>query len=144
VNTRFRESFAEDLSAIADAGRLRRIKRVIEQVEAARTFQDIPNLKRLDAKRKYYRIRVGDYRVGFVFEHGGSPSCAASIARRFTATFPEPPAQAPKQSGWAGEFVRAEANHQTVPAERGPRLPCRPVPSRVSRVPRVTYVLAVG
>ena len=70
MNTRFRESFAADLSAIADAGRRRRIKRVIEQVEAARTFQQIPNLKRLDAKGKYYRIRVGDYRVGFVFEDG--------------------------------------------------------------------------
>jgi len=70
VNTRFRESFDEDLSALTDAGLLRRIKRVIEQVEAARTFQDIPNLKRLDARGKYYRIRVGDYRIGFVFEQG--------------------------------------------------------------------------
>jgi mRNA interferase RelE/StbE len=70
VNTRFRESFYQDLSAITDAGRLRRIKRVIEQVEAAQTFQQVPHLKRLDAKGKYYRIRVGDYRVGFVFERG--------------------------------------------------------------------------
>ena len=70
MNTLFRESFDTDLSALSDAGLLRRIKKVIEQVEAARTFQQIPNLKRLDAKGKYYRIRVGDYRVGFVFEHG--------------------------------------------------------------------------
>ena len=70
MNTRFRASFDADLAAIADAGRLRRIKRLIEQVEAAQSFQEIPNLKRLDAKGKYYRIRAGDYRVGFVFEHG--------------------------------------------------------------------------
>jgi len=70
LNTRFRESFDEDLSALTNAGLLRRVKRVIEQVEAARTFQKIPNLKRLDAKGKYYRIRVGDYRLGFVFEQG--------------------------------------------------------------------------
>ena len=70
MNTRFRESFDQDLSALTDAGLLRRIKRLIEQVEAARTFLQIPNLKRLDARGKYYRIRVGDYRVGFVFEHG--------------------------------------------------------------------------
>jgi len=70
VNTRFRESFAADLSAITDTGLRRRIKKMIERVEAARTFQQIPNLKRLDAKGKYYRIRVGDYRVGFVFEQG--------------------------------------------------------------------------
>ena len=60
MNTRFRESFDEDLSALTDAGLLRRIKQVIEQVEAARTFQQIPNLKRLDTRGKYYRIRVGD------------------------------------------------------------------------------------
>ena len=70
MNTRFRESFDQDLAALTDAGLLRRIKRVIEQVEAARTFLQIPNLKRLDARGKYYRIRVGDYRVGFVFEQG--------------------------------------------------------------------------
>ncbi len=70
MNTRFRESFDRDLSALTDARLLRRIKQVLEQVEAARTFQQIPNLKRLDARGKYYRIRVGDYRVGFVFEHG--------------------------------------------------------------------------
>ena len=70
MNTRFRESFDADLAAITDAGLLRRIKKVIEQVEAARAFQQIPNLKRLDAKGKYYRIRVGDYRVGLVFEQG--------------------------------------------------------------------------
>ena len=70
MNTRFRESFETDLSVITDAGLLRRIKKVIEQVEAAQTFQQIPNLKRLDANGKYYRIRLGDYRIGFVFEEG--------------------------------------------------------------------------
>jgi len=68
VNTAFRESFDADLSAITDAALLRRIRKVIEQVEAARTFQQIPNLKRLETTGKYYRIRIGDYRVGFVFE----------------------------------------------------------------------------
>ena len=70
MNTAFRESFYADLSGISDAALLRRMRKVIEQVEAARTFQQIPNLKRLEATGKYYRIRVGDYRIGFVFEDG--------------------------------------------------------------------------
>jgi mRNA interferase RelE/StbE len=70
VNTAFRESFDADLSAITDAALLRRIRKVIEQVEAARTFQQIPNLKRPEATGKYYRIHLGDYRIGFVFERG--------------------------------------------------------------------------
>jgi mRNA interferase RelE/StbE len=68
VKVLFRESFDKDLSAVTDAGLLRRIQKMIEQVEAARTFREIPNLKRLDAKGKCFRIRLGDYRVGFVFE----------------------------------------------------------------------------
>ena len=58
------------MSAIHDAALLQRIRKVIERVEAAQTFKQIPNLKRLEATGKYYRIRVGDYRVGFVFERG--------------------------------------------------------------------------
>jgi len=44
----FRESFDKDLAKVSDAALLERIRRMIEQVEAARTFQDISNLKRLD------------------------------------------------------------------------------------------------
>jgi len=68
VNTFFRESFDKDLSAVTDAGLRRRVQKMIEQVEAARTLHEIPNLKRLEAKGKYFRIRLGDYRIGFVFE----------------------------------------------------------------------------
>jgi hypothetical protein len=50
VTILFRESFDKDLSVVTDAGLLRRIQKVIEHVEAARSFQEIPNLKRLDAK----------------------------------------------------------------------------------------------
>jgi mRNA-degrading endonuclease RelE of RelBE toxin-antitoxin system len=64
VNTLFRESFHADPSAITDVGLLRRIKKLIEQVETAPTFQQIPHLKRLDAKGKYYRLRVGVRNMG--------------------------------------------------------------------------------
>jgi mRNA interferase RelE/StbE len=70
VKTAFRESFDSDLSVITDVSLLRRIRKVIEQVEAARAFQQIPNLKRLESSGKYYRIRLGEYRLGFVFEKG--------------------------------------------------------------------------
>jgi hypothetical protein len=53
VTTRFRESFDKDLAAITDVGLLRRIAKAIEQVETARTFLEIPNLKPLETKEKY-------------------------------------------------------------------------------------------
>jgi len=68
VKTRFRQSFEKDLSTLSDLKLLGRIRQVIEQVEAARNFAEIPNLKRLSAAGKYYRIRIGDYRIGFTFE----------------------------------------------------------------------------
>jgi mRNA interferase RelE/StbE len=33
-------------------------------------FQDVPNLRRLEAKGKYYRVRVGEYRLGLTFDNG--------------------------------------------------------------------------
>ena len=58
------------IAPITDPALLRRIRKVVERVEAAQNFQQIPNLKRLEARGKYYGIRVGDYRIGCVFEHG--------------------------------------------------------------------------
>ena len=88
MKTLFRESFAADLSDITDPALLRRIKKVVEQVEAARTFLEIPNLKRLDAKGKYYRIRVGDQRVGFVFEQGAATFVRCLNRREIYRYFP--------------------------------------------------------
>ena len=70
MKTAFRESFDADLAAITDVALLKRIKSVIEQVEAARNFSQVANLKRLQARGKYYRIRIGDHRLGLVFERG--------------------------------------------------------------------------
>jgi mRNA interferase RelE/StbE len=70
VNIAFRESFDADLSGITDTTLLCRIRKVIERAEVAQALQQIPNLKRLEATGKYYRIRVGDYRLGCVFGHG--------------------------------------------------------------------------
>jgi mRNA interferase RelE/StbE len=70
VNTAFRESFDKDLSALADTGMLRRIRRMQRPGSFDLFDDEIPNLKRLETKGKYFRIRIGDYRVGLVFEEG--------------------------------------------------------------------------
>jgi mRNA interferase RelE/StbE len=43
---------------------LLRIAAVIEEVENADNLGDISNIKKLQAEGDYYRIRVGDYRIG--------------------------------------------------------------------------------
>ena len=64
MNVEFRKSFEKDLGNIRDEALLERIKAVIEEVEIAETLGDVSNLKKLKTDGDYYRIRVGDYRIG--------------------------------------------------------------------------------
>ena len=68
MNTQFKESFTKDLRKIRDKDLLNRAKAVIETVEQAQSLGQIPNLERLKGWTRYYRIRVGDYRVGLAVE----------------------------------------------------------------------------
>jgi len=68
MKTQFRESFAKDLRAIRDKTLLQRVKSIIGSVEQAESLGDIPNLERIKGWERYYRIRVGDYRVGLAVE----------------------------------------------------------------------------
>jgi mRNA interferase RelE/StbE len=67
LRVRFKASFASDLRAIKDKSLLERVKELITTVESAETLLDITNLKKLRGGA-YYRIRLGDYRVGLVVE----------------------------------------------------------------------------
>lgn len=60
----FRRSFEKDLGKIRDAELLQRIQSVIEEVENTNSLTDLSNIKKLKAEGDYYRIRVGEYRIG--------------------------------------------------------------------------------
>lgn len=64
----FRKSFEKDLSKLRDADLLQKVQAVIEEAEAAVNLVDINNLKKLKADGNYYRIRVGNYRIGLVLD----------------------------------------------------------------------------
>jgi len=68
VKVQFRASFAKDLRGIKNKELLNRIRETIEQVEKAQSSQDITNLKKLKGGSNYYRIRVGEYRIGLIIE----------------------------------------------------------------------------
>ena len=63
----FRRSFVKDLRGVNRSLR-QRVEQVIHEVEQASSLQDIRNLKRLSGKGPYYRIRIGDYRLGLKVE----------------------------------------------------------------------------
>lgn len=64
MKVEFRSSFSRDLKSIKAKALLKRVRQIIEEVERAKSLPDISNLKKLRGRGDYYRIRVGDYRVG--------------------------------------------------------------------------------
>ncbi len=68
MKVEFRESFAKDLKVVKDKSVLKRAREVIEAVEKADSLAVISNLKKLKGGGSYFRLRVGDYRIGFSLE----------------------------------------------------------------------------
>lgn len=68
MKTAFRERFARDLKVVRDKRLLQRVKETIEAVEQADSLGDLPNLKKLKGEKNYFRLRVGDYRIGVAVE----------------------------------------------------------------------------
>lgn len=69
MKVEFKESFAKDLKGVKDKGLLKRVKELIEAVEKVDSLIDMPNLKKLKGGGNYFRLRVGDYRVGISLEN---------------------------------------------------------------------------
>lgn len=65
----FRDSFAKDLKGVKEKGLLSRVREVIEAVEKANSLAELPNLKKLKGGGNYFRVRVGDYRIGIALEN---------------------------------------------------------------------------
>jgi mRNA interferase RelE/StbE len=64
VKLEFRSSFAKDLKSIRDKALLKKVRETIEEAERAKSPSEISNLKKLKGRGTYYRIRIGDYRLG--------------------------------------------------------------------------------
>ena len=60
----FDKSFEKSLSNVRDPIVLKRLKRVIIQTESSPSLSSIPNILKLPGYSSYYRIRIGDYRIG--------------------------------------------------------------------------------
>jgi len=68
MNTQFRASFAKDIRKIKNKEMLGRIKETIQAVEDAQGLHELAHVKKLKGGENYYRIKIGDYRIGLVIE----------------------------------------------------------------------------
>lgn len=65
----FRDSFAKDLKNVKEKGLLNRVREIIEAVEKSDSLADLASLKKLKGGGNYFRLRVGDYRIGMSLEN---------------------------------------------------------------------------
>lgn len=68
MKVEFNESFLKDLKAIKDKALLAKVKAAIEASEKADTLVQITHLKKMRGSREYFRIRIGDFRIGLKLE----------------------------------------------------------------------------
>jgi mRNA interferase RelE/StbE len=57
------KSFIKDLQKIQDQKVKSQILNIIDELESASNFSLIKNVKKLSGYKKFYRIRIGNYRI---------------------------------------------------------------------------------
>jgi len=60
----FENSFARDLKKIRNKRLLKQMEEIVEEVKSAATVNDVADLKKMQGYDTFYRIRLGDYRIG--------------------------------------------------------------------------------
>ena len=69
MKVEFKKSFLKELRKLRNKHLKNSIVHCIAQVESAGNISEIRNLKKLTGFDVYYRIRVGDYRIGVKIEN---------------------------------------------------------------------------
>ncbi len=65
----FKKSFLKELKKLKNKNLKNSIEECIIQVESSKNATQIKNLKKLAGYDLYYRIRIGDYRIGLKIEN---------------------------------------------------------------------------
>jgi mRNA interferase RelE/StbE len=69
MDVEFEKSFVKDLKDIDDKAILKRVKETILEIENSIKLNELPNVKYIVNSQFYYRIRIGDYRIGIKLEN---------------------------------------------------------------------------
>lgn len=64
----FKASFAKDLRKIKDSRLKIRVGEVIGLVEKSSSLYEAEQIKKIMGAENDYRIKIGDYRIGLIFE----------------------------------------------------------------------------
>lgn len=65
-----RKSFEKDVIKLSDKKLATRLYLLIEQLETCKTISEIKSIKKMAGTDNYYRVRIGNYRLGIKIEKG--------------------------------------------------------------------------
>ena len=68
MNTEFTPAFLRDLRKLPDAAVGEQVRAAILTIEQSPDLRSVPNLRKMTGVGPYYRIRIGDYRIGLRVE----------------------------------------------------------------------------
>lgn len=69
MELQFLSKFNKDLDKIDDTHIKSKVIELIDEIESSETLSDLGNVKKLSGFKSAYRIKIGDYRIGFFFEN---------------------------------------------------------------------------
>ena len=64
----FAKQFQKDIHKIRDKKLAAKVEEIIIKIKSSHNLSEIENVKKLVGFRTAYRIRIGDYRIGFLYE----------------------------------------------------------------------------
>jgi mRNA interferase RelE/StbE len=64
VKFRVDKSFAKDVDKINDGNVLKKLRAFLSFLENAESIHEIPHIKKIEGYDSFYRIKIGDYRLG--------------------------------------------------------------------------------
>ena len=68
MNIAVNRSFQTDVRRVKDSESLARLQDLMSQARRARDVRELRQIKKIKGEDNFYRIRVGDFRVGLVVE----------------------------------------------------------------------------
>jgi mRNA interferase RelE/StbE len=71
MNVRFEAKFAKDLKQISDGRLLKAVKELVLACKEAESLTVISQVKKLKGYDTFYRVRIGDYRIGLALAKDG-------------------------------------------------------------------------
>jgi mRNA interferase RelE/StbE len=64
VILRIEKSFDRDVDRIRDRKLLKKLRAFISTIKNVDTIREIPHVKKIEGYESFYRIQIGDYRLG--------------------------------------------------------------------------------